>query len=111
MAPITDIPVTITDEATQHAAELGVQKEFEKVVDRALRTIPGLRHLRVTLEPGYGVDIPCILLRAFVTDFEAARKPRDEWGIWSVTEIDPYKGQHFVLFILEDTLLEELHAG
>jgi hypothetical protein len=107
MAPTTDIPVTITEEATQHAAELGLQKEFEQVVRHTLETIPGVRWLDVTLEPGYGYDIPCILLRAFVSDFEAARKPRDEWGLWRLTDLTPQVGQHFVLFILP----EETHAG
>lgn len=107
MAPITDIPVTITEEATQHVAELGLQEEFKQVLDRALQTIPGLRCLQVTLEPGYDGDIPCILLEGTVSDYEAARKPKDEWGLWRITDIDPRKGQHFVLFIYP----EDPHAG
>src|SRR5262245_33422815 len=99
MTTIADIPVTVTEEATQHVAELGLQKEFKQVLDRALQTIPGLRSLQVGLQPGYGYDIPVILLEGIVSDFEAACKSEEAWGLWRLTEIDPRKGQHFGLLL------------
>jgi len=107
MSTTSNVPVTVTPEASAHVAELGLQKEFEQVLEHALQTIPGLRAVRADYESGYGVDIPCILIEATVSDYEAASSARDAWGVWRLTAIPPQAGQNFVLFLQE----EQQNAG
>ncbi len=102
MASAATIPVTITPEAAAHVAELGLQHTFEQILDRARQTIPGLLSLRASFQPGYGIDIPCILIQAESSEFEAADKAADELGLWRITEIPPQVGQHFVLWALPE---------
>lgn len=102
MASTTEIPVTITLEATAHIADLGLQNVFEQILDRARRTIPGLLSLTVTYQPGYEGDIPCVLLEAESSDYQAANKAAEAIGLWRVTEIPPQQGQHFLLWALPE---------
>jgi hypothetical protein len=107
MIPTTNIPVSITPEATRHVADLGLEKEFERVLEHTLQTIPGVRSLRVSLEPAYDLDIPCVLLEAPVSDYPPAQEARKAWGLWRLTELTPEVGQHFMLLLYP----EPSHAG
>jgi hypothetical protein len=46
----TAIPVTIAEDAAARVAELGMQREFEQMIEHAKQTMPHLLALRVTLE-------------------------------------------------------------
>jgi hypothetical protein len=102
MASTTDVPVTITPEASAHVAELGLQTVFERILDRARQTIPGLLSLTVTYQPGYEGEIPCVLIEAESSAYEAANKAAESIGLWRVTEIPPQQGQHFMLWALPE---------
>ena len=102
MSTTSNVPVTITPEASAHVAELGLQKEFEQILEHTRQTIPGLRSIRADYESGYGIDIPCILIEAWVSDSKAADRADREWGVWRLTAFPPRVGEHFVLFLYED---------
>jgi hypothetical protein len=53
----TTIPVTITPEAAARVAELGMQRELERMLEHALRSVPGLRSVEVKLELPYDTDV------------------------------------------------------
>ena len=42
MATATTIPVIISDEAAARVAELGMQREFERIIEHTRQTLPGL---------------------------------------------------------------------
>src|SRR5262249_20382951 len=99
-APAT-VPVTITPEAADRVAELGMQAELEQRVEHARQTIPGLRRIDVTLTSPYddrpepGIDIEAYTERPFV---EGDRTWSD-WGRWKVTTFPPEVCEHFVLML------------
>ena len=98
MSTITNIPATVTPEATAYVAELGLQKEFEQILEHTRQTIPGVLSLRAEYDSGYGVDTPCVLIEATVRDRSAAREAHKAWGVWSLTAFPPQVGLNFVLF-------------
>jgi hypothetical protein len=99
MSMKTNVPLTITPEATAYVAELGLQREFEEMLTHALQTIPKLRELEVELQPAYD-DIPCVLLLAERDDpHPEADRTADDWGRWKRTTFPPEVGQHFVLLV------------
>jgi hypothetical protein len=92
------IPVTISDEARARVEELGLQREFEMILDHTRQAIPGLRALDVTLQdPTTPGDWPGILLRA--------RRPYEgeldltgrQWDAWMIQQFPPRVGAQFVL--------------
>ncbi len=48
MATMT-VPVTVTPEASERMAEVGVQREFEEIVEHIQQTVPDLRGIAVEL--------------------------------------------------------------
>ncbi len=53
MTTATEVKVTVTPEAAARVAELGFQKEFDQLIERARTTIQGVRWIEVCLEPPY----------------------------------------------------------
>jgi hypothetical protein len=64
MSATKSVPVTVTDEAKAYVAEVGMQTEFEKILDHALRTTPGLRSVEVILMPAYDTKYPWVSIGA-----------------------------------------------
>jgi len=46
----TAIPVTVAEDAAARVAQLGMQREFEQMIEHAKQTMPHLLAVRVTLE-------------------------------------------------------------
>src|SRR4051812_3511254 len=53
MTTTAEVRVTVTPEAAERVAQLGFQKEFDKLIERARTTIQGVQWIEVTLEPRY----------------------------------------------------------
>ena len=51
MNTLADIPVTVSPEAAARVAELGMQAEFDQLLEKARRTLAGLRRMNVVLDP------------------------------------------------------------
>ena len=81
----TTIPITVAPDAEAHAANLGMQRELEQMVQHALQTAPGLHEIRVTLEfdPEFPDAIPQLVIWAHRDEppSEAGFDPTDwDWG-------------------------------
>src|SRR5437667_12867683 len=95
----SNVPLTITPEATAHVAELGMQREFEQMLEHTLQTVPGLRSIEVTLEynPETGDD-PRVVIWSYMEDRGPEYDPTgEEWGAWKVTTFPPEVCEHFVM--------------
>jgi hypothetical protein len=96
------IPVTVAEDAATRVAELGVQREFEKMLEHAKEMAPHLRYLRVTLEyePARPQADPGLVIWAHRSD-----TPPDDvmdwtdwnWARWQVETFPPQVFQHFAL--------------
>ena len=102
MSTTTTIPVTVTPEAAAYVAELGLQKEFEQMLEHARQTIPGVRSIRADYNSGYNVDPPYIDIEAAVSDYDAAQEADDAWGVWRLTAFPPQVGLNFALSTHEE---------
>ena len=99
MATTTTIPVTVTDEAATRIAELGMQQEFETMLEHTKQTAPGLRSIEVTLEydPEEERD-PTILISPHRSPPDCENDKTDwNWGTWFVTTFPPEVCWHFCL--------------
>jgi hypothetical protein len=76
----TGVPVTVTPEADQRVAELGMQRELRRMLEHALQTIPNLRAVEVTLAPAYdageepGIKIAAIVEQVGALAYESEKR-------------------------------------
>jgi hypothetical protein len=96
MNATSTLPLTVTPEAAAYIAALGMQKEFEQMLEHARQTIPGLRNIQVTLQPAHDMELPCILLEPTRDDPHSLDDPVDmEWLRWRDDTFPAYVCQHF----------------
>ena len=98
MAILTEIPVTVSADAAARVAALGMQREFQMMIDQLKQIIPGLRAIEVTLEypPDYE-DEPAVLLTTVQPPPAQEIDPtRDAWRAWFVETLPPDVLRHFV---------------
>lgn len=94
------IPVTVSDEAAARIAELGMQNEFEQMVEYSKQNVPGLRFIEVTLEyDGEFVDRePMIVINCHRPDPGPVRDKTDwNWGGWFVQAFPAEVCMQFVM--------------
>jgi hypothetical protein len=98
MAPTT-VPVTITPEAAERLAELGMQRELDLTIEHTKQTVPGLHAITVVLEPCYDTrDEPGITIEASIDPSQREYDPTDrDWGRWKVETFPPEVCEHFVM--------------
>src|SRR5262245_14007910 len=108
MATATLVPITVESDAAARVAELGIQREFEQMLDHARQTVPGLRCIRVTLEyDPHGAEEPGLVIwshrdRPSSLDYDSTD---EEWGMWFVTAFPPQVCRHLCMIsIREDPL-------
>src|SRR4051794_17753734 len=66
VSTVASIPMTISAEATAHVAQLGMQAEFERMVEHTRQTIPGLTRINVVVDPPYDEgDWPAVVIEAW----------------------------------------------
>src|SRR4051794_5189353 len=103
MSSTVDGPVTISPEATARVAELGLQREFEQIVEHTRRSIPGLQRIEVTLAPAHdtGGD-PRVILDAFLSGRESLVDPTfNRWRDWVLATFPPDVWRHFMLLTVD----------
>jgi hypothetical protein len=96
----TIIPVTITPEAAERLAELGMQVEFERMLEHTRQAVPGVRAIRVVLRPVYdcyentGISIEAIV--------DGTYRPEDKvwwkWHDWLHQTFPPQVAEHFEMW-------------
>ena len=107
MATTATIPVTVTSEAAARIAELGMQSEFEQMIEHAKEVVAYLRSLRVTLEyDPEGVEEPGLVIWSHRDDTDWEDDKSDvSFGRWKVDTFPPEVCIHFVMI----TLYEAVH--
>jgi hypothetical protein len=88
----TAIPVTVPPEAAARIAELGLQTEFEHMLEHARQTIRGLQRIEVELAPPYDMgDEERVLIQAFRDPATCAPEDRTrrDWMDWEITTFSP----------------------
>jgi hypothetical protein len=99
----TTIPVVVAEDAAARVAELGMQRELEKMIEHTRQVVPRLRAIHVTLEydPACPSNDPGVVIWAHRDDLSAEEAWTDQtdwdWGGWKVTTFPPEVCQHFVM--------------
>jgi hypothetical protein len=92
----TDVPLTITPEAAARIAELGIQKEFEQMLEHARRVVADLAAIDVEIAEPYdtgaepGINIWAYSDRPFVP----ADTTSQDLGKWRVRTFPPQVCEH-----------------
>jgi hypothetical protein len=108
MSASTTIPVTVTPEAADRVAELGMQAELERMIEHARQTLPGLHRLDVILEPPYDTGpTPYLTVKAQVERNADYRRTKTAWEDWFIVQFPPEVREHITLMFLE----APRHAG
>jgi hypothetical protein len=100
----TTIPLHISEEAAARIAELGMQREFEKMLEHTRETVPGVREIHVLLEedPRHIME-PKIVIEPHRVHPGLEYDPTDRrWGEWQVTTFAPEVCWHFLMLSLYD---------
>lgn len=95
----TTIPLTVSPEAAARVAELGMQKEFDRMLEHTRQTVPGLQAISVNLayDP-CGSDDPRVVIDVIMADPHLEDDPTGrQWGRWFVTTFPPDVCRHFVM--------------
>jgi hypothetical protein len=107
MATDTTVPVQIESEAAERLAQLGLQREFEQMLEHARQTIPHIRRIEVTSPPRYdnGGD-PLVYLEVYVTQPESSEERlrlNYDYDHWVFRTFLPEVHEHFPLAIYHET--------
>jgi len=84
MAMPTTVPITIRPEAAARVAELGMQAEFERMVEHTVQTVPGLRSIDVRLALPYdtGDEVRVLLEAMLEKPFPGSHRVSLDWIAW-----------------------------
>jgi hypothetical protein len=98
----TTIPVTVAEDAAARVAQLGMQREFEQLIEHAKQVMPHLRAIRVTLEytPYCPHEDPGVVIWAHRSDSPApgTLDPiTSEYSEWKIQTFPPEVGIHFTV--------------
>ena len=101
MNTLTDIPITVSPEAAARVAELDMQAEFDQMLEKARRTLAGLRRMNVVLDPPYDTgDEPSVVIEAIRREPSVPRDPTErEWTNWKLKTFSPDVVRHFCLLV------------
>jgi hypothetical protein len=99
MAVLTNIPCTISAEATAHVTELGIQREFEQMLDHTLTCIPNLRRVEVALEPPSEDDDEWrIVIASWLPAQGTGPNPTmKQWDEWVINTFSPDVWRHVAM--------------
>jgi hypothetical protein len=98
----TTIPVTITPEAAQHVAQLGMQAELERMLQHTLQTVSGLQSINVVLDEPYDTgDEPAVVIEVWRDPACHSSEDRTQWelGCWQADSFSPDVCRHFTLLL------------
>jgi hypothetical protein len=94
----TGIPITVSAEADQRIAELGMQRELWLMLDHALRTLHGLQAVTVELALPYDTgEEPGITIEAALSPSTAQAADNIAWRDWFLARFPPDIRRYFHL--------------
>jgi hypothetical protein len=100
MSALSAIPVTVSQEAADHIAQLGMKAEFERMLEYARRNVPHLQRIDVSLEPPYDMgDEDRVILEVFQdpAHYGKCGSRWEWWGRWLTLTFHPDVFRHFTL--------------
>ena len=101
MTTTTTVPFTITDEAVALLRELGLQKEFEQIIEQLKQFVPGLLSIQVRVMTMYDegnrqiVLVECEMLDRQLEDDSTQR----DWGMLFSSLFPSEVREHFGVLI------------
>jgi hypothetical protein len=101
MSATTEVPLTIQPDAAARVAELGLQREFDEMIEQARRMIPDLRRIEVTLAwpPDYEDD-PRVIIAPIVPNRGVSYLPAEQQYVaWELATYSPDVLRHILLMI------------
>jgi len=96
----TNVPVTVTPEASEHAARLGLQRQLGQMLDHVCQTMPGLKSILVRFQPAHDLDIPCVLIEPAVASWADGLAAEEGWWKWRGETFPPQVAEHFALLVV-----------
>ncbi len=110
MSTATTIPVIVAPEARAHIGALGLQRQFEQILDHTVQCVPDLQLVEVGLDECLQSDSPtnaAVMIRAYVPlPQEPDVSVEWAWDRWMIANYPPAVGVHFV-FVVEDAARDE----
>jgi hypothetical protein len=99
MSTTTTVPLSATPEAAAHIAKLGMQREFDLMIEHARQTAPSLRSIAVTLEDRYDLGGEPVIVIESTVDSPLPQGDSFEWqcGGWQVRVFPADVCRHFVM--------------
>ena len=101
MSASTDIPLTITPEAAARIAELGMQNEFEQMIEHTRQVVPALAAIEVVRELPYDTDSEPVSITAY---WDRPYAPEDNTSAdldrWVVEMFPPHVLEHMHIFLI-----------
>jgi hypothetical protein len=90
MSITTTVPLYVSPEAAARVAELGFQREFEQLIERARTTIQGVRRIEVQLEPPYDThDNDQVVIWIRIADDQLDIFSEEEYSRWTCENFSP----------------------
>jgi len=105
MSAIAAVPIIIEPEASARVAELGMQKEFELMLEHARQVIPELQQIHVTLQPPYDTgDEPRVVIEAMRGGSYLGDDPTQrQWIDWEIETFVADVLRHFCMLVIYGT--------
>jgi hypothetical protein len=105
MAEVTPIPVTIEPEAAARIAELGMQAEFEQMLEHARQVVPALQRIDVQLALPYDTgDETRIIIQATRNEpFSSGDRTLWNWDAWVIQTFSPDVYRYFTMLVMYET--------
>src|ERR1043166_8449853 len=99
MSASTTLPITIRSDAIERIEELGMQPEFEQILEHARLSVSYLRSIRVTIEPDAEgeLDSQVVLWLHREAGNWDMDQSETELSRWKVTTFPPEVCVHFVM--------------
>jgi hypothetical protein len=91
MATDTTVPVRVEAEAAARVQKLGLQREFEAMLEHTRQTVPNLREIEATLyrDPD-DPEAPRVIITAWKNGPGAPDDPTErDWDAWEVRNFPP----------------------
>jgi hypothetical protein len=100
MSTATMVPVTISREAAAHVHGLGLEREFEQILDYIQKTAPDLLRIEAALDYDRDSPVPdAVLMQAYLPEPDGPIDLRwqQEFDRWILTTFPVAISMHFVV--------------
>jgi hypothetical protein len=93
------IPVNVAPEAAARVVALGMEREFQEMLEHTRETVPGLRAIEVELHyhPENPSDERIVIISVRNLSGPGDDPTNRQWGDWFVRRFPPEVCQHFVM--------------